>query len=45
MKWVPKHLKELKFKLESVQIEPMAIRLFTNATFVVHPTIGFMTTT
>jgi hypothetical protein len=44
MKWVPKHLRESKFKLEKVQIEPMVVRLFTNVTFVIHPTIGFTTT-
>jgi hypothetical protein len=44
MKWLPKQLRESKFKLERVQIEPIAIRLFTNATFVLHPTIGLTTT-
>lgn len=43
MKWVPKPFKEPKLKLEKVQIKPMAIRLFIDATSVFHPTIGFTT--
>jgi hypothetical protein len=44
MKWVSKHLRELEVGLERVQVELMAIRLLIDATFMVDPTIGFMTT-
>jgi len=43
MKWVPKHLKESKLRLEKVQTKPMAVGLFINVTSVIHLTIGFMT--
>jgi len=36
-----KSLREPKFNLEKVQAEPMVVRLFTDATSVVHLTIGF----
>jgi hypothetical protein len=44
MKWVPKHLREPELRLEKVQTEPMALRLFIGATSVIHPTIRFTTT-
>lgn len=37
-----KHLRESKFGLERVQTKPMAVRLFIDATSIVHLTIGFM---